>query len=478
MIGSEVVKIRGASPLVLAILLGGMSPALAQDLFERADADKKRRPRASYETYSGRDRFDLRAGADLSKGLLGDERGASKINLDGFIESDFACGKFDLKANLQGLISREAGEDFVNSLLGAVESELMYNALMLLAEASPTAFQLFQHWRVSANALLGIQYDRCQAIETAIQDGMQGIRARAIKDCVEEKRKLGYTMDQALKACESSDEIRGLTGDKVKELDLTEELRKAFKLSDVDFAHLEGLLSKMRLTPQGAKGEIKSEPVIERYRELRKEYYDNWAAATDALVENPSAELDTELIAKLAPPGSPGVHLVEIRELAQVDVEKRRILVEQLANQAALLDLTIQVQTYERWLAAAAKLPQIEKSQVDRMEQEIRDLRLQLSHIDELVRRQERYNAAVLSATGVAQRQQSDLAAESLSRAASDRASRNYMDMIPKWGQPFGIRTDASTSTGRGKTSTTSRKGSTFEGRGCSNCGFGDVDKK
>lgn len=463
----------------LALVLAAASPAAAdmQDLFDRAEsgrAKKNSKSTAEGRVYLGRDRLDLTAGARIPTSALGD-RGAGKLSLGGDIESDFACGKFDIKANLKALISKESQEDFLNALLGAAESELAYNALMLLAETSPTAFQLFQHWRISANAMLGMQYDRCQAIEQAISDGMKSIQAKAMKDCVEEMRQNGASMDEALRACERSDEIRSLSGEKVKELDLTDELKKLFNISDVDFQHLEKLLSKIRITKGGASGEIKADAVLEEYERLEKEFYQAWVSATDTLATNPNAKLTEDQLAKLAPPWAARPLAVELAEFARIPSSRRRILLESVARQAALLQLTVQVQELERWLEAEAQHPKMDEARVRQRQQEARALRLQMAHIGEVVRRQEEYNAALLSLSGAGQREKSQLASEGLYRAMEAEASRQYLDIAPQWGS-ISSRTKACDTSkpdcGKKKTTTSGT------GSGYSSSGFGDVDRK
>lgn len=436
---------------------------LAQDLLERSE----KKGTYSYQAYSGRDRFDLSAGARIP---TSGKAGSGRLGIDASIESDFACGKFDLKANLRSLVSKEAADDFANALVGAVEGELAYNALMLLAEASPTAFQLLQHFRVNANALLGINYDRCQAIEQAVSDGLKGIRARAIKDCVAEKQRAGTPMDQALAECEKSDEIRSITGEKVKELDLLDEVRKAFDIPEVDFQNLEKLLSRIRIKPGGVtSGEVRSDAVLDEYESLERGYHEAWFAVTDRIAKDPKWVPDDEAAKKLIPgaPAAAGPLLTELRELARIPANRRKILLERIARQAALLELTKRVQDLERMLAALAQHPQADEAYVRRREQEAREIRRQLAHVIELARRQDEYNAALLALSHAGRAYQTKEVEENLYRELSVESSESYFSKTPEWG-----------AIPKGTKAPTKPEAKRYEGRGCTNCGFGDVAKE
>jgi len=421
--------------------LGGRSrfaPALGgQDLFERAKTNGNTGS-AEFESYPGRDRLDLRFGAALPK--LSGDKGGARIGFESVIDSDFACGRFDLKANLKTLLSKESRSDMLDALLGALEGELLSNALVLTCEASPTACQAFQHFRVNANAILGLQYDRCQAIQSAVNDSLQGIKAKAIKDCVEERRRGGTSMDEALAACEKVDTMTGLDGKKVKEIDLTKELQKALKIDDVDFAHLQELLSSVRLSTGGVKGEVQADGVIRKFDKLNAEYLAAWTDATSALVSDPTKKPDNEALAKLVPPGASGGILPdELREVAELPEHQRRVVIRLLASESALLHLTLEVQEIERRLAAARKDPRNDESRVRQWTQELEDVRLQLRQIEERAARQERLSAAFLRARDLARRSQSRDAASAMADAdEADSIQKRLDEFAPKFGQPSG----------------------------------------
>jgi len=433
--------VRASSFVTLAIVLGAAATASAQDLFDRGKSGGKPGS-AEGEVTVTRDRLDLRFGAALPT-LVGDH-GRARIGIDSVIDADFACGRFDLRANLKSLLGKEAREDMIEALLGALEGELLHNALVLTCEASPTACQAFQHFRVNANAILGMQYNRCQAIESAVSDGLRGLKAKAIKDCVEAKRRDGMAMNDALAACENADTLQGLDGSKVKEIDLAEELKKALKLDDVDFKNLQELLSSVRLGANGSKGEVQADGVLRKFDKLNEEYLAAWTEATAALAADPKKSASDEMLKKLAPPGSAGGVLPdELRELAELPEHQRRVVLRVLASESALLHLTLEVQSIERRLAAARKDPRLDEARVRTWTLELEDLRLQLRQIEERMARQERYSAAFLKARDLARTSQSRHAAAAVADSQSAAEDAKKVDSLaPAFGTRSGTPKD------------------------------------
>lgn len=387
------------SPVTLALLLSLAGPAVSQDLLERARHVRENAGGpVSTETYRSPDRLDLRAGAAFPTGAILADRGTAQIGLDGVFESDFACGRFDMRGSLRNLLSKEMRDEFLDTALGALQSELMYNGLVLACEVSPTACDALKHFRANANALLSISYDRCAAIEEGIRDGLQSARAQAIKDCVERKRQEGVRdPSEALAACEKASEVSGLLGGRVAEFNLARELQKAYHLEGADAARLETLLGSLRITPKGVAGEVKADLVLREYSKLEREYAQAWTEAAQAAAAHPAAPIPSDIEKKLQPPGAPGPLALGLQKIAQLPPAVRKIRIELIASRAAALDLAIKVQELERYLSGAAKLPQNSEARVREIEQELRDLRLQLRHIDELVARKEEYNRTLLA---------------------------------------------------------------------------------
>jgi hypothetical protein len=389
------------------------------------------------------------------------DRKYAQLGLSTSLSSDFACGNFDLKASLRSLVTKEAGKEMGEALLGAVESELMYNALVLACETSPTACQAFQHFRVNANALLGVGYSRCQAIENGIQDGLQGARARSIKDCIDQKRQQGLAdPNDAMKACQNANQMSGLTGGTVASFDLGKELEKALNLPAGETQDLGRLLSGLRITPQGATGSIQAEGVLQEYARIQNEYAQAWAEATQKVAQNPAGGIDPDLKKKLQPENTPGPLPINVGDIAELPPDQQAIFIRWIAGLMALTSLEAKVQKIERYLMAGAKIPTLDKGTVNAMEKELQSLRMQMRHVDEQVKRQDEQNQALLRVIQAAEAMKRDRAASSVARAQDAENVKFLMDVYaPKYGAPRVPPTPPPPGP----------RGS-FQGQGCTNC--------
>jgi hypothetical protein len=273
-----------------------------------------------------------------------------------------------------------------------------------------------------------------------VSDGLRGLKAKAIKDCVEAKRRDGMSMNEALAACENAETLQALDGSKVREIDLAEELKKALKLDDVDFKNLQELLSSVRLGTNGSKGEVQADGVLRKFDKLNDQYLAAWTEATAALAADSKKAPSDEQLRKLAPPGSAGGVLPdELREIAELPEHQRRVVLRVLASESALLYLTLEVQSIERRLAAARKDPRLDEARMRTWNQELEDLRLQLRHIEERIARQERFSAAFLRARDLARTSQSRHAAAAVADSQNAVEDAKKVDSIaPAFGQRTG----------------------------------------
>ncbi len=414
----------------------------AQDIFERA-RDERRDPVASRTAYQGRDRVDLRMSADLRSASLSEDRGSGRVGVGTTLDFDFACGKFDVGASLRSLFSRNAREEFLGSIFGYIESELARNALVLACEASPTICQALQHYRVSANAMLGLNYDRCRAIEQAIGDSLEKERAQAIKACVEEKRRAGVPLDRALEECQNSHRVRSLTGDRVTEIDLVEELKRALRLSGDEGQDLEHFIgNRLKYTTQGGTGEITKDAVEREYVRIRERYARNWRQAVEA-IEQGQKPTD-EVLAGLVPPGSPKVSPTELTELTLLRPALRSVVLASIASQCALLELVRRAHEVERTLEAARKLPAASEETIKKLERERADLRAEILRLTETHERQNEFNRTLLEATSVARANVASNVTRALGQAALDERRFRVDQETQKWGGGIHLPTKAS----------------------------------
>ena len=330
--------------------------------------------------------------------------------------------------------------------------------------------------------MLDVSYDRCQAIEAGFDDGLKSARAEAIKACVEQHRKSGASLEQALRACDKPTDTRGLLGDRTREFNLGREIEKAFDLEPGVARDMQALMSTLRVSPRGVGGEVRADPVLQEYRRGEREYQEAWKKVTDAQAERPGAPIEPEEMKALHPPGTPPPLPAEVLEIARIPASERRLLIMQLASRASLVKMTMRVHKLERHLAAAAQLPQNDDKRVREMKLAIQNVRRQLSHIKELSSTIDDYNRSLLGLSKSGQFHRDRMAGESIARAQS----REWAIMKENLAAPVGsLRGRGSASllttplttrrTSGGSGASTTR--STVRGPGCTNCGFGEVNR-
>lgn len=417
-----------SAAVVLAL---AFAPSLwAQDLFERyREADSKKAVTVS--EYRGRDRLDLQLSADGTK-FVGQDRRTSKVGVSAYLDYDFACGRFDVRTNLQNLLAKEAREEFAKDAIEALLGEMVHNQLVLICESSPTVCQALQHYRISANAMLGMQNDWCQAIESAVDDANQSTRAKAIKDCIEQERARGKTLDQAREACDNPDKIRGLDGKLVSQIDLLDELRRAFGLPHVEEDFLVQLISSLRYSPKGGEGEIKTSAALDRHKQLVDVYGKAWNTAIKAAADH--RELTPEELSALSPEKASRVSSVEVVEIAALSPGRREVVLRSLVSSAAMFQLALEVGAVVKFLDAARKHPAADQGFVRRLEQEREDLERQLAELTRLHELQERHNQTLLDAISTAQADRVKTGTRTILAEVRKDQAKDILTRTPRWG--------------------------------------------
>lgn len=444
------------SALTIAIVMAISTVAAAQDVFERAREAAKQDAVRTRASYQGRERFDLALSADFPTTAPQGDRGSGRIGVSSMVDSDFACGRFDVAASLRSLFSKNAREEFLGSVMGAIESELLRNALVLACEASPTLCQALQHYRISANAMLAMNYDRCRAVEQALGDSLEKERAGAIKACVEEKRRAGLPLDEALQACRAADRLRSLSGERVMEVDLIRELRGALNLTKDEETTLQNLMGdRIKYTARGGTGEIAKGAVEKEYRRVREKYEKSWLETLD---KSSKGEKPTpESFAKLVPAGSPGVSPIEFAEISLLRPALRGVVIASLASQCALLELVRTVHEVERNIEAARKLPTAGEGLIRKLERERDDLRAEIARLTETHDRQNQLNRALLDGFSVARQSAASNATSALNQLVLDERRFKVEEDTQKWGS------------GRSRSTKDAPAGAS--GPGCGDCG-------
>lgn len=380
------------SSLLLVLLLA------PQDLFEREKSLRRTLPPGL--------EFP-----DLQPRRLGIELDASP---------DFACGSFDLKASFRSLFDRSVKEEFLGGALKAVQAELAGSALVLACYASPTVCDAIKHYRVSANALLGMELEGCRAVEESLEGVQRRSQARAIKECLDRKAREGAPLDQAQKECRRVSELRGLDGKPVREIDPVREL-------GIDPA----LVPPVRIGAGTFRAEARSAAVVEAYEARRKERHRAW----DSAVRDPER-------APLDPLGP--VSRAELRRIAAMEAGPREAAVRSVASTQALSDLVREAHEVERRLESAELVaaPEVRAE----LERRRGQLRHEIQRLVEAFEMERRVNAAVSETQAAASAEVAAKAQERLASRRSAEAGQAAAEQMKPWGCEVrkGDRHDAS----------------------------------
>ncbi len=365
-------------------MISALLALLAQDLFERETALRRRLPPG----IEHKDSKPHQAGIELD------------------VAPDFACGNFDFKASFKSLFDRNVKEEFLGSALEALKSELAGSALVLACYASPTVCDAIKHYRVSTNSMLGMEFDACRAVEQAMDGVQQRSQARAIKECLDEKARQGMALDEARRACRGTGSVRGLDGKAVKEIDLVKDLGLP-----------EGLVAPLRMGAGTLRAEARSTRVVEAYEAKRRDALAAWEAA----VRDPG---------KAAVPG--GLSRLELSRVAAMEPARRELVIRSVASASALAELVKEVHDAERALESAELLANPEvRAELERRRGQLRN---EIARLVERFEMERRVDHAVEAAQAVAAADVAGKARERLAPGRAEEAGRAAIEQVKPWG--------------------------------------------
>jgi hypothetical protein len=321
---------------------------------------------------------------------------------------DLGCGSFDLKASFKSLFRKNLKEEFLGGALSAVQSELAGSALVLACYASPTVCDAIKHYRVSANAMLGMELDGCRSLENSLDGVQRESQARAIKECLDGKAREGAPLDEAQKACRKSGQLRGLDGKPVTEIDLNRDLG----IPDT-------LVPSLRIGAGTLRAEARGTAVAEEYESKRRARVRLW---TDALKDPAKAPLEP-----LGP-----VTREEVARMAAMEPGRREAALRSVAAAQAMAEVVAEAQAAERSLESAELLatPEVRRE----LERRRVQLRNEIGRLSETFEVERRVNAAIGEAQAAAA---SDAAAKARERLAPRRAEETRKaadERLKPWG--------------------------------------------
>jgi hypothetical protein len=137
-------------------------------------------------------------GANIPVGPSGN---GNIIDLSAGIQKQGSCGNFDLAGEIKSIFNKEALDQYVSGLTGAIVSSA---PLLLLCYASQTLCDLYKHYRNMANAALSMRHAQCSQIEALAEKAGSSLRNNSIMQCISDKiASEGY--DAAVAECGQGD---------------------------------------------------------------------------------------------------------------------------------------------------------------------------------------------------------------------------------------------------------------------------------
>jgi len=350
--------------MIAAALIMMLPPV--QDAWEKATKDL-----FPIDSVKARGRLDLRLGPSLDQGkctIL-----PTKVSAELKVVPDFACGTFDVSAGFKSTFTKAFREELLGSLLTSARAEISGSAMVLACQMSPTLCDAMKHYKIVAADSLALQFGQCRAVESGASGVSDGLRARAIKQCLAELQKEGFTLDEALHRCQSSRHLRGLAGGEVEEINLVKEVTKVLKLpSDAEGLLME-ILGDAVYREGGRSGAIHIRPISGLFERLRLEFEVSWSRAA---ADPPRAKDE-----KLVPVGAPPATAFEVQRMALMPEAERRIAIASLASSLSLQETSRRLGEAQAALEAAASVaadPALERRLTEesrRLETEFRRLR-------------------------------------------------------------------------------------------------------
>jgi hypothetical protein len=350
--------------MIAAILVLFLAPV--QDVLERATKDL-----FPIDAVKVKGRIDLRIGPsmDASRCTIV----PAKVSAEVKMVPDFACGRFDLSASYKSTFTKAYREELLASLISSARVEIAGSAMVLACQMSPTICDAMKHYKIVAGETLALQFGQCRSIESGSSGILDGLRARALKQCLAEHQAKGFTLDEAMHRCQSNRHLRGLLGTEVVEINLVKEVTKALNLPPDAEGILLEVLGDAAYREKGRTGAIHIRPVAALFERLRLEFELSW---TKAAADPKKAKEE-----KLVPAGAPAATEAEVQRIALLPEGERRIVVASLASSLSLQETARRLSEAQSALDAAASMatdPALEKRLTDearRLESEFRRLR-------------------------------------------------------------------------------------------------------
>ncbi|MBI4564159.1 MAG: hypothetical protein HY716_05645 [Planctomycetes bacterium] len=287
-------------------------------------------------------------------------------------------GRFSDIATFRSLFKKHAREEYLDGVIERAQEELAGSSLVLACQMFPLWCDALKHYKVMTNESLARILDDVTSLERASTGLPEMVRARAVMNCLAERTAAGTPLDEALKECHRKHDFRGLLGDKVKEIDVMKEVRKALGLSKESERKVAELAGDVKVGEEGIQSEVHLRSVTRVYDARRRDFENAWNRAIEASARGAAPN---EALAELAPAGAPAVTPAEVQRLALMNDVDRRVVVGAIAAAMALQETARRSAEAQEALEAAASvaadpaLKEILRAEAARVGSEFRRLR-------------------------------------------------------------------------------------------------------
>lgn len=303
--------------LLVAALLG-------QDLWQKAKPSE-----VPFHSSRTRERLDLSMGPLVDPTKCTIKPGSVGVELK--VSPDFACGTFDVAAGFRSVFNKNLREELLGAMLEQARAELASSAMVLACQISPTLCDAMKHYKILSSEALALNFEQCRAVEAASAGLNEGLRARAIKQCLAEQQAKGVPLDDALKACQKEGELRDAEGRKVKEVDIVREAGQALGLTGEAETLLKRVAGGLKIRDNVLHGDLQIRPVADMFHQSRVGFEAAWVEAIGEVKAGRAPALE-----KLTPMGTPPATRAEVQRLAMLKEGELGVALRSLTSAFAL----------------------------------------------------------------------------------------------------------------------------------------------
>lgn len=290
------------------------------------------------------------------------------INLGFKLANAGTCGGFKLGASLKNIFNLDAAQQFLKNV-GA--NTISSAPMLLMSYASPTLANVFMHLKDSAERILAVRNQQCEAVEKVAMKA--GVLLRAKEEgkyqCMMKAQKQGENLNEAVQHCLSSSDALAkflpLTATNNNQLsshvNLAENIKKLTGMNDNEYQLFHEAVGDITLNGNSLLDEERKDPVIRIYNQDVQDYEKNLTNIVNGVGFTNS--VDKSALEKIA--DETGVTIlpatvVQLYNMKKTDPYAYSIYINMLSNKLALHKLNEQILKIESELELAQEKANIE----------------------------------------------------------------------------------------------------------------------